>query len=188
MRQGQSGRSVLVVLGIAIVGYVLVAVFGNVTDVQSASSSKAFGDAAADAGNRVRLALLFDMFVFLPGYLLTVRWWSKWRIQAPHIGGATGTLTNPPRLATVASWCYRIAPLAIVGAAVADFAENCCVYIGLGIVDLSDVATAMMVAPAETLITLLQIAAAVKWIGVALALLALVGAGISELLIRNNLS
>ena len=97
-----SGRSVLVGVGIAVAGYVLVAAFGNVVDVQAASDSESFGDAAAAAGNRVRLALLFDLAVFVPGYLLTVRLWSKWRMQSLQNGRATVS-TRPTRSAAVAS-------------------------------------------------------------------------------------
>ncbi len=180
-----SGRSVLVGVGIAVAGYVLVAAFGNVVDVQAASDSESFGDAAAAAGNRVRLALLFDLAVFVPGYLLTVRLWSKWRMQSLQ-GGRAAASTGPSRSAVVASRLYRPAPLLIAVAAAADLAENCLVYIGLGVVDLSDAAAATMVAPASALIVLLRIAAAAKWLAAALALLALIAAGTSELLARRR--
>jgi len=179
-------RSVLVGLGIAVVGYALVAAFGNVVDVQGASNSESFGDAAAAAGNRLRLALLFDLAVFVPGYLLTVWRWSRWRVQSLPSSGRTAAFATPSRSAASACWLYRLAPLLITIAAIADVAENCFVYLGLGTVDLSDAAAAMMVAPPPPLIALLRVAAAAKWLAVAVALLSLIAAGAGELLARRQ--
>ena len=178
-----SGRSVLAGLGVAIVGYVLVVAFGDVHDVQAASDSESFGVAAAAAGNRVRLALLFDLAVFVPGYLLTVGLWSKWRMQLQNDRAAAST---GPSGSALTSRLYRFSPFAIAAAAAADLLENCFVYIGLGVVDLSDAAAATMVAPTSALIALLRTATAVKWLAVALALLSLVVAGANELLARRR--
>ena len=188
MRRVPDGRSVLVGAAIAVVGYALVAAFGNVVDVQSASDSESFGEAAADAGNRLRLALLFDLAVFAPGYLLTVRRWSRWRMQSSLISGSPAASVTPSRSAAAALRLYRAAPLLIAVAAAADIAENCFVYIGLGAVDLSDAAAAMMVDPAAALVALLRVAAAAKWLTAALALLSLGAAGACELLARRRAS
>ncbi len=181
-----SGRLVLVGAGIAVLGYVLVVLFGNVTDVQSAVDSEAFSDAAVAGGNRLRLALLFDMVVFVPGYLLVVWCWSKWRMQLLQSAGAVGDSAGVLRSAKSVFWFYRLAPFGIAIAAVADLVENCVVYVGLGTVDLNDVVAATMVVPAELLIVLLRIVAAVKWLFVALVLFSLVIAGVSELFVRRR--
>ena len=181
-----SGRSVLAAVVIAVVGFALVQVFGNVVDVQHASTSESFGDAAADAGNRLRLALLFDAVVFVPGYLLMARLWSKWRMHSLHSFGTAVPPAGASRSAAFASRLYRPVPLLIAVAAASDLLENSFVYIGLGTVDLGDAAAASMVAPASALLVLLRIATVSKWVAGALALLALIAAGISELRARRR--
>lgn len=172
-----------------VVAYAVMAALGNVVTVQSAADAAAFGQAAAEAGNRVRLALLVDTIAFLPGYALTVAAWCRWRAQRwpsepqPDAEAARGQPTR--RVATLRR-LYWAGPRLIVLTAGLDLIENLLVYLGLGTVGLghSDAATA--VSPPDALITALRWASGCKWLAAAAALAAVAVAGALELATRRT--
>lgn len=157
--------------------YGVMAALGNVVTVQSATDPIRFGEAAAAAGNRVRLALLTDTVAFLPGYATTVVAWCRWRLAR---------MDSWPQ-----PWFQRplgAAQRLVVLAAAADFAENLLVYAGLGTVDLSSSAAAAAVSPAAALMAALRWTSGCKWALGAAALAAVAVAGIAEIATRRQSS
>ena len=167
-----------------VVAYAVMAALGNVVAVQSATDAAAFGQAAAEAGNRVRLALLVDTIAFLPGYAITVAAWCRWRAQRWQSAGQPDAEATPGQLTRRAAALRRLywaGPRLIVLTAGLDLVENLLVYLGLGTVGLghSDAATA--VSPSDALMTALRWVSGCKWAAAAAALAAVAIAGALEL-------
>lgn len=171
-----------------VVAYAVMAALGNVVAVQSATDATAFGRAAAEAGNRVRLALLVDTVAFLPGYALTVAAWCRWRAQQwqpapqPDAEATPGQLT---RRAAALRRLYWAGPRLIVLTAGLDLIENLLVYLGLGTVDLGQGGAAAAVSPSDALITALRWVSGCKWLAGTGALAAVAIAGALELTARR---
>ena len=171
-----------------VVAYAVMAALGSVVAVQSATDATAFGRAAAEAGNRVRLALLVDTIAFLPGYALTVAAWCRWRAQrwqpAPQ-PDAESAQSQPTRRVAALRRLYRAGPRLIVLTAGLDLIENLLVYLGLGTVDLGQGGAAAAVSPSDALITALRWVSGCKWLAGAAALAAVAVAGALELATRR---
>ena len=171
-----------------VVAYAVMAALGNVVAVQSAADAAAFGHAAADAGNRVRLALLVDTVAFLPGYAITVTAWCRWRARRWQAAGRLDAEATPGQLTPRAAALRRLywaGPHLIVLTAGLDLVENLLVYLGLGTVDLGQSDAAAAVSPSDTLITALRWASGCKWLSAAAALAAVAVAGALEFATRR---
>lgn len=148
-------------LVLAVVGGVLIQVWGGVGDVQSASSAAEFSDAAHSHGNQLRSASWADILLFVPGYVLL----------------GAGLFALFYRASGAARWVRLTAlvgVVAIVATALADETENFIVRAGLGDVDLDVVGPSRTVSPSEGLINALQVAYYTKTGLLALSLLVLV--------------
>ena len=175
LRERRDARLLVWGMLLTAVAYGVMAALGNVVTVQSATDPAEFGEAAAVAGNRVRLALLVDTVAFLPGYAITVVAWCRWRL---------GRWESQPR-----PWVARplwAAQRLVVLTAAADIAENLLVYAGLGTVDLGLSGAAAAVAPPAALMTALRWTSGCKWTLGAAALAAVAVAGVTEVAARRR--
>ncbi len=156
------GSNVSVVSGIpyrvkivAGIGLCLLAVFlmqsnGNVLPLQQSTSPEQFAERAYEGGNGLRVSSLIDAFLYVPGYVLLFL-------------GLLGRYEH-----TVAEWAKKF----LIGGAVADQIENTTLQLAMGRVDLDAGGTDGAVNPAGWLISVLRISSTLKWLLLALAIVA----------------
>lgn len=161
----------LIGLVMVIVGFAIDAALGSVAEIQAASSPEEFARIAHDQGNDLRWAGWIDIVIIVTGYVLMLASiFIRWRLP-------TAT-ARQRQIATVG-----LVALAI--AAVADQCENLMVQLGIGLVDLDAAPVGEMVDPADWIISLLQLSFGVKWLGLAVALLAVIACAALHLIGRR---
>lgn len=154
---------IMIVAGLllAVIGMALILGWGNVTEVQRATSSEEFSEIAHRLGNDVRLASWADIILFVPGNALL-------------LGGLLALYRSP--LSSPAN--QRLSSMgtkALLAEVVVDQIENLALMTGLGRVDLSGATPGDVVDPSGLIITVLRIANLTKWVLLLLVMAALLG-------------
>ncbi len=129
---------------LSVVGLGLILLWGNVTDVQSASNPAEFITATLNHDNNLRLASWADILVFVPGYTLLV------------LGVLTRIVSGDGVLSCVRRGA-AVGRIVIVAGAVADQVENVLVRMAIGNVDLTGTDPTDVVDPSDSLISALHI-------------------------------
>lgn len=152
-------RAIVLGLILSVIGLILMARWGGVEEIQGATSPEEFAKVAASVGNQLRLASWSDILVFVPGYTLLVG-----GILA-LFRGPEGTVSRGARVG-----------MGFLGAGVIiDQVENLMVQLGLGRVDLDQPGPSEIVHPADWLLSVLQFAFVGKFVGLALAVVTILG-------------
>ncbi len=162
------GKTTLVGLVVSIVGFVTAALLGDLTSLQAATSPEEFAAVANESGNGVRWASWVDILVIVPGYTLL-------------LGGLLLLLARADRSALNGS---RLGLRALGGGILFDQIENLCVQLGLGTVNLDQPGPDEVVNPADWLITMMQGAFWLKWLGILGAVAIIVVLGVRHLIRR----
>lgn len=137
-------------LGLCLLAVFLMQRLGNVIDLQQSTSSDQFAASAYEGGNSLRWSSLADAFLYVPGYVLLFI-------------GLLGRYEH-----TVADWGRRL----LIGGAVADQVENLTLQLGMGRVNLDAGGSDGVVDPAGWLIGVLRISSMLKWLLLALMIIA----------------
>jgi len=130
---------------LSVIGLGLILLWGNVTDVQSASNPAEFIAATLNHDNSLRLASWADILVFVPGYTLLVLGLLARFVSRDDVLSCVRRGTNVGRVV-------------IVAAAIADQVENILVRLAIGNVDLAAGGPSDIVDPSESLISALRAA------------------------------
>lgn len=162
------GKTTLVGLLVAVVGFVAAGLLGDLASLQAATSAEEFAAVANETGNGVRWASWVDILVIVPGYTLL-------------LGGLLLLLTRTDRSALSVG---RLGLRALGGGVLFDQIENLCVQLGLGTVNLDQPGPDEVVNPADWLITLMQGAFWLKWLSLLGAIAIIVILGIRRLIRR----
>lgn len=139
---------ILAGLGLCLLGLYLMQTTASVVIIQQSTSSAQFAQRAAEGGNGLRFSSLIDSIIYVPGYVLLFL-------------GLVAKYDDP-----IATWVRRL----LVTGAIADQIENVSLQLALGRADLDAGET---IDPAGWLIVVLRIASTLKWLLLALMMLAL---------------
>ncbi len=138
-------KQVRVGAALSVVGLGLILLWGNVTDVQSASNPAEFIKATLNHDNSLRLASWADILVFVPGYTLLIL-------------GLLGRIVSGDGVLSCVRRGTAVGRVVIVAAAVADQVENVLVRLAIGNVDLTAGGPSDVVDPSDSLISALHAA------------------------------
>jgi hypothetical protein len=125
-------------------GLGLILLWGDVRDVQAASSSAEFIAATLNHDNSLRLASWADILILVPGYTLLV------------LGVLTRIVSGDGVLSCVRRGT-AVGRVVIVAAALADQIENVLVRLAIGNVDLTATDPTDVVEPGDSLISALHV-------------------------------